>query len=105
MKPRRKTSRKSWAMAPGMTPALAGRFERGMTRGDTVKHLTSPDRKTYVVPASRYKVHCGMHPAWARRIAKLNKKNISIKKRDGSDRRALTQEYCLKGLHRMTGRM
>ncbi|WP_247313584.1 hypothetical protein [Bradyrhizobium sp. 48] len=103
MTQRRKTSRKWWAMAPGMPAALADRFERGMTRGDTVMDLTSPDRKTYVVPASRYKVHCSMHPAWARRIAKLNKKNISIKKRDTSDRRALTQKYCLKGLHLMTG--
>ncbi|MCK1672787.1 hypothetical protein [Bradyrhizobium sp. 150] len=103
MKTRRKTSRKWWAMAPGMTPALARRFEQGMKRGDTVMDLTSPERETYVVPASRYKVHCSMHPAWAGRIAKLNKKNISVKSRDGSDRRALTQEYCLKGLHRMQG--
>jgi hypothetical protein len=86
-----------------MTTALADRFERGMRRGDTVKDLTSPDLKTYIVPASRYKVHCSLHPAWARRIAKLNRANISIKKRDNSDRRVMTQEYCLKGLHRMTG--
>ncbi|MBH5387014.1 hypothetical protein [Bradyrhizobium diversitatis] len=103
MTQRRKTSRKWWAMAPGMTAGLVDRFERGMKRGNTVNDLTSPDRKTYVVPASRYKVHCQLHPAWAKRMTKINRDNISRKERDCSDRRLRTQEYCLKGLHRMTG--
>ncbi|MCK1562434.1 hypothetical protein IVB08_00210 [Bradyrhizobium sp. 173] len=102
MKTRRKASRKWWAMAPGMTIALARRFELGMTRGNTVKDLTSPGRKTYVVPESRYRVHCRLHPIWAKRIAKLNAASISKKHKETSGHGNATKKYCLRNLHRMT---
>lgn len=92
-------------MAPGMPARLAKLFERRMiSGGQTVKDLTEPGRETYIVPMSRYRVHCRLQPAWAERVTKLNKTNISIKKRDRSGRRLLSQKYCLNGLHRMTGR-
>jgi hypothetical protein len=102
MKPRRKAALKWRHMKPGMTPALAGRFERRMEQGNTVKDLTSPGRKTYVVPESRYKVHCRLDPEWAKRIAKLNAASIGKKHKETSGHGIATQEICLKGLHRMT---
>ena len=79
-------------------------FERRMSsHGHTVRDLTSPGRKSYLVPESRFKVHLALDPGWAKRVAKLNQANISRKHKENSGHRAATQEYCLKGLHRMTG--
>jgi hypothetical protein len=47
-------------MAPGMPQRLVKLFERRMkTKGQTIKDLTEPSRETYVVPMSRFRVHCG----------------------------------------------
>ncbi|WP_038970243.1 hypothetical protein [Bradyrhizobium genomosp. III] len=105
MKPRREADLKWRRMAPGMTATLSKMFEQRMMRqGKTVKDLTDRESKSYLVPASRYKVHLGLDRAWAKRVAKLNKANISRKKRECSGKRLATRMYCLKGLHRMTGR-
>lgn len=91
-------------MAPGMPPRLANMFELRMkSKGHTIKDLTEPGRDTYIVPMSRYRVHCRLRPAWAKRMTTLNQANISRKHRENSGHRAATQKYCLKGLHRMTG--
>lgn len=102
MKPRRKADLKWRHMAPGMTQALAKRFERRMEQGKTVKDLTSPSLQTYVVPESRYKVHCRLHPVWAKRISKLNAASITKKRKETSGHGNATKKYCLRGLHRMT---
>lgn len=104
MTPHRTNDPKWRNMAPGMPPRLVMLFERRMkTKGETIKDLTEPSRETYVVPMSRFRVHCGLQPAWAKQVAMLNKVNVSRKKRENSGMRRRTQEFCYKGLHRMTG--
>lgn len=105
MKLRREADLKWRRMAPGMTPKLSKMFELRMLRqGKTIKDLTDRNSSSYLVPNSRYKVHCALDPLWARRVAKLNRANISRKRRETNGKRAATKHYCLKGLHRMTGR-
>jgi len=91
-------------MTPGLPSDLAALFEQRMaTEGLTVKDLTDRNSNAFLVPSSRYQVHAKLDRFWAKRVAKFNKANISWKRKNNSGHRMRTQEYCLKGLHRMVG--
>lgn len=88
---------------PGMSKALARKFEREAKSGKTIKDLTDVHSKSYVVPNSRFRKHCEMHPAWGRKMYKLSAANASRKKITSNGRAVATRKMCLRGLHPMKG--
>lgn len=66
-------------MPPGMTAELADEFMRRLTAGDTLRKITSGDKRCgpALVTPRRFKKHCQLHPEWgveAIRLAKVNAK-------------------------------
>lgn len=64
---------------PGMTPGLADEFMRRLERGETLRKITSGDKRCgpALVTPQRFKKHCELDPEWAveaMRLAKLNAK-------------------------------
>ncbi|WP_128966113.1 hypothetical protein [Bradyrhizobium guangdongense] len=74
----RSEARRKWMnVPPGMTEDLAAEFMRRLTAGDTLRKITSGDKRCgpALVTPQRFKKHCELHPEWAveaRRLAHVN---------------------------------
>ncbi len=100
---RMRASALKWAgLPPGMSPALARKFEQSLEDDKTIKDLTAPQSSFYLVPESRFKKHCEINPAWAQNIFELNKASITKKRKTTSGHGLARKKFCLRGLHRMT---
>jgi hypothetical protein len=60
---------------PGMTRELADEFMRRLKAGETLRRITSGDKRCgpALVTPQRFKKHCELHPGWAdeaRRLAR-----------------------------------
>src|SRR3954468_10593913 len=105
----RSVARRKWMnVPPGMTPELAGEFIQRLNAGETLRRITSGDKRCgpALVTPQRFKKHCELHREWAvvaRRLAKTNGKAADRLKSVNSFWRKKTQDLCLKGLHPMVG--
>lgn len=105
----RSAARLRWLnVPPGMTTELADEFMRRLRAGETLRRITSGDKKCgpALVTPGRYKKHCELCPQWAveaMRLAKANAKAADRLKSVNSFWRKRTQDLCLKGLHSMVG--
>ncbi|PDT68578.1 hypothetical protein CO683_15340 [Bradyrhizobium ottawaense] len=93
---------------PGMTPELAAEFMRRLNAGETLRKITSGDKRCgpALVTPQRFRKHCELHPEWADEallLAKANGKAADRLKSVNSFWRRRTQDLCLKGLHPMVG--
>ncbi|OSJ22122.1 hypothetical protein BSZ19_46895 [Bradyrhizobium japonicum] len=62
---------------PGMTPELADEFMRRLKTGETLRKITSGDKRCgpALVTPQRFKKHCELHPEWAIEALRLAKAN------------------------------
>ncbi|MET4277383.1 hypothetical protein ABIB68_005930 [Bradyrhizobium sp. F1.2.2] len=80
----RSAARQKWMNAPpGMTPELAGEFMRRLKAGETLRRITSGDKRCgpALVTPQRFRKHCELHPGWAveaMRLAKANEQAAAI---------------------------
>ncbi|MBR1328834.1 hypothetical protein [Bradyrhizobium ottawaense] len=111
----RSAARRKWMnVPPGMTPELADEFMRRLKAGETLRKITSGDKRcgAALVTPQRFKKHCDLHPEWAidaLRLAKANeeaaahvRKTITWRlaiQRSADKRR--TAERCMNGHIRM----
>lgn len=74
----RSAARRKWMnVPPGMTPELADEFMRRLKAGETLRRITSGDKRCgpALVTPQRFKKHCELHPEWsveARQLATAN---------------------------------
>lgn len=105
----RSAARRKWMnVPPGMPPELADEFMRRLKAGETLRRITSGDKRCgpALVTPQRFKKHCELHPEWAaeaRDLAKANGKAADRLKSVNSFWRKKTKDLCLKGLHPMVG--
>jgi hypothetical protein len=86
-----------------MSPEMANEFMAKLRDGSTVRKLTFGGKKfgPTLVSFPRFKKHCELHPEWATEAWRISKINGGIGK--GARLRKMTESFCLKGLHAMTG--
>jgi hypothetical protein len=92
-----------WRHAPpGMSPEMANKFFDEIKAGKTVRMLTAGGKKfgPTMVSLPRFKVHCRLHPEWAREVWALSEKNGRLLKRWRKGKHAA---FCKRGLHAMVG--
>jgi hypothetical protein len=89
-------------MPPGMTEALAQKFEKHLGEGKTITDLTTPKSGSFLVPSSRFHKHCELNPIWSEHVTRLSRASVSKKSKLTSAKGNATKKFCLKGLHRMT---
>lgn len=64
----RSAARQKWMnVPPGMTPDLADEFMRRLKAAETLRRITSGDKRCgpALVTPQRFKKHCELHPEWA----------------------------------------
>lgn len=89
-------------LPPGMSPRIARKFEKQISRGKTIRDLVLNKSKFFLVAETRFKKHCELHSAWAQNILKLGKVSLGKKRKATSGHGNATKIWCLRGLHRMT---
>lgn len=82
----RSAARRKWMnVPPGMTPELADEFMRRLRAGETLRRITSGDKRCgpALVTPQRFKKHCELHPEWAveaRRLIKANEQAAALRR-------------------------
>jgi hypothetical protein len=93
----RKAALKWCGLPPGMSPTLAQSFEKRISGGKTIKDLTNPQLKSFLVPESRFKKHCVLNPTWAEHIKKLNGASCTKKRKLTSGHGCRDEEVLSQG--------
>jgi hypothetical protein len=96
--------RAAWArwvgMPSGLTPELASKFMLNLHGGKTIKDMTS-NGEHHICSYARFEKHCQLNPEWGAEARKTSKASFIAKEKAGNLKKLATQEFCLKGLHRM----
>lgn len=74
----RSAARRKWMnVPPGMTSELADEFMRRLKAGETLRRITSGDKRcgAALVTPQRFEKHCELHPEWADEAMRLAKAN------------------------------
>lgn len=75
----RSAARRKWMdVPPGMTPELTEEFMRRLKEGETLRRITSGDKRCgpALVTPQRFKKHCELHPEWAAEAMRLVEVNF-----------------------------